>query len=671
MKIEKYGELLAYLIKNDFVILSNEYDVCYNRNFTKMDLGIMEDKYESCKDIILSEVEFRKNFICKVSKIEFSDKEYTIFVKNTTLDKSKHDDLFIQAIGGYFDSVQEGIVVFNDNKVVYRNPFMAKLLNLTGDEIDTLSHGTFLDNHSLKNINKLIESKDQGEITLNITTKDGTRRNIKGVINSFDFGQDKYSIAIVNDYSNPILEEESISEINYLNHTLKAIDQGIIILNQENKITLMNQTAISMTGVSENESIGLHITKVLTVIQEDRPLKYLSIDTNKKEDVLLLSKDGMFWHVNFGLSKIIGKNDENLGKVITLFDTSESRKREKEILYLSYHDVLTGLYNRTYLEETLRRLDSKRQLPFSIIMGDVNGLKITNDVFGHDFGDNLLRRVAKVLKQACRTEDIIGRWGGDEFVILLPQTSSDESFMVLKRIIRYFDELTVVDSVQGLIPSVSLGYGTKIHDYEDVFDVLKIAETNMYKRKMLTKNSMYSSILNSMRTALYEKSHETEEHTSRLYNTAKKVAFRYNVSSEELSDLELLCTLHDVGKIGVSDTILNYPGPLDEAQWEEMKKHSEIGYRIAMATPELKKVANYILYHQEKWDGSGYPKGLKGYAIPLLDRILSVADAFDAMISNRVYRKAMSKEEAFKELELCSGTQFDPDVVQIFINENK
>mgnify|MGYP000954710587 CR=1 FL=1 len=195
---------------------------------------------------------------------------------------------------------------------------------------------------------------------------------------------------------------------------------------------------------------------------------------------------------------------------------------------------------------------------------------------------------------------------------------------------------------------------------------LKIAETNMYKRKMLTKDSIHSSVISSMRTALYEKSHETEEHSNRLYKTCMKVAKHYEFTSSQYSDLELLCMIHDVGKIGIPDNILNYPGPLDDKQWELMKTHSEVGYRIALATPSLKKIANYILSHHEHYDGTGYPKGLKGEDIPEEARILRIADSWDALTSLRSYRKHYPVDEAIKIMESSKGINFDPKLLDRF-----
>ncbi len=236
---------------------------------------------------------------------------------------------------------------------------------------------------------------------------------------------------------------------------------------------------------------------------------------------------------------------------------------------------------------------------------------------------------------------------------------------------REFEQLDQKDSINGLLPNMSLGYGVKLSEDEDIYETLKIAESNMYKRKMLSNESMHSSIIASMKVTLFEKSNETEEHTNRLYKNCYKIGRKFNLSDDEFNDLELVCLLHDIGKIGISDSILNKPEALNDEEWIEMKKHPEIGFRIAQATPELKKVAKYILYHHERFDGNGYPKGLKDFQIPLIDRILSVADAYDAMVNDRTYRKALSVEEAIQELISNSGTQFDPEIVKLFLEEIK
>jgi diguanylate cyclase (GGDEF)-like protein len=336
---------------------------------------------------------------------------------------------------------------------------------------------------------------------------------------------------------------------------------------------------------------------------------------------------------------------------------------EEKILFLSYHDQLTGLYNRRFMEEEIKRQDTPRQLPVSVIMGDVNGLKLTNDVFGHRAGDLLLKKAAEVIKECCRREDIIARWGGDEFVILLPRTGMKAAEEIVGRI----KNKCALDSEGPVQVSIALGYATKNKAEENIWQVLKEAEEWMYRHKLLQGKSYRNAVISTLKATLFEKSMETEEHAERLKEISLKIAKGLGLSAKQMDELELLAVLHDIGKVAIKESILLKPGPLTEEEWAEMKKHPEIGYRIAQSTPELASIAEYILCHHERWDGRGYPRGIKGEEIPLLSRILAVADAYDAMTSDRPYRKAMGREEALAELERNAGMQFDPEVVSAFI----
>ena len=198
-------------------------------------------------------------------------------------------------------------------------------------------------------------------------------------------------------------------------------------------------------------------------------------------------------------------------------------------------------------------------------------------------------------------------------------------------------------------------------------DILNVAEDFMYRHKLLESRSYRSSVISSLKKMLYEKSFETEEHAMRLTGLCADAGRLMGLSQSDLNDLELFSMLHDIGKIVVKDSVLLKPSKLTEDEWTEMRKHCEIGYRIAQSAPELSHVADYILCHHEHFDGSGYPQGLKGTQIPLLARILSVADSYDAMVNDRYYRKALSKDAAIAELKRCAGTQFDPDIVKVFL----
>ena len=166
---------------------------------------------------------------------------------------------------------------------------------------------------------------------------------------------------------------------------------------------------------------------------------------------------------------------------------------------------------------------------------------------------------------------------------------------------------------------------------------------------------------------MYARSQETEEHGERLARFTKAIGEKLGLKRERLDNLELLCVLHDIGKIGIDDRILNKPGKLSADEWELMKKHTEIGYRIAKSSPEFEHIADFILCHHERWDGTGYPRALKGTEIPIESRIVAIADAYDAMTHNRVYHKAKSFDAAMDEIKRCTGTQFDPDIARLFI----
>lgn len=342
---------------------------------------------------------------------------------------------------------------------------------------------------------------------------------------------------------------------------------------------------------------------------------------------------------------------------------SELNSANEEIIFLSYYDKLTNLYNRAYMEKLLSALDNSKDTNYFIVMGDLNGLKLTNDALGHSEGDKLIALVGKILKETCGLGDVISRWGGDEFVILI----KDKDTAYVSNLIDKIKDKCQNEAEFHFKISVAWGYAGYDEEKLDTEAVMSLAEKRMYRNKLMEDKSARSAAIQSLLKTLHEKHSETEEHTIRIKNLSLKLGKKLGLTKEKLDELELLSSLHDIGKIGIPEHILMKPGKLTEEEWIVMKTHCDIGYRIASSTPELAHIANKILAHHERYDGTGYPNRLKGEEIPLLSRIISIVDSFDVMTHKRVYKAAFDKEYVMYELKKCSGTQFDPVLVKEFI----
>lgn len=344
-------------------------------------------------------------------------------------------------------------------------------------------------------------------------------------------------------------------------------------------------------------------------------------------------------------------------------------ERDKSIYYIKnrtmhyYKDNLTNLYNKSYFENELIRLDTKRQLPISIIMGDINGLKLFNDAFGHSMGDKILKKAAEIMISSFRQEDIISRVGGDEFVVLLPKTTQETAMSIIDRI-KNDCEKNQLDIIKI---NISFGAATKESENENLNDILKKAEERMYFKKLRESKAAKRYIIDSLRSKLEKITFETKAHYERLKQLCLTVADELGLTDNEKEELLLLCEFHDIGKIGISENILQKEEGLNPEEWDNIKRHSEIGYYIAKEFREASPIDELILTHHERWDGKGYPGLLKDKEIPVVARVFAIADAYEAMVNGRPYRKRMTSKEALNEIREKSGTQFDPYLAQMFV----
>ncbi len=370
-----------------------------------------------------------------------------------------------------------------------------------------------------------------------------------------------------------------------------------------------------------------------------------------------------FWQKYF--SPIFDRDKSVIG--LTCFDlniTALKRAQQKN-QYLSYHDSLTGLYNRRFYEEAITRIDRPENYPISIIMADVNGLKLVNDAFGHKVGDELLKRASEAIIGSCRNDDIAARWGGDEFIILLPKTD----WASAKSIVEKTKTISSGMRVNSVNVDISFGWATKASEDDVISIAIKDAEDIMYKNKIIESKSMRSHTINMIMNTLHEKNPREEEHSVRVGEICRKIGTAMHMSDIDINTLTLVGFLHDIGKIAIEEGILNKPGRLTDPEFESVKQHPEIGCRIIRSSYEISEVAEAVLYHHERWDGNGYPKGLSGKDIPMFARIISIADSFDAMTSIRTYRNTWSREKAVEEIIRCSGKQYDPEIVKVFVED--
>lgn len=453
---------------------------------------------------------------------------------------------------------------------------------------------------------------------------------------------------------------------------LMSVCDGIIATDIQGNITLINKVAEDMVNVSAKEILGKPLSDILKFIDEKSQRKIANPiqkvleagqESGLTTNAAILREDGSTVPVADSAAPIISARGEMTGAILVMRDATEERKHLERINYLAFHDVLTGLYNRRFFDEETKRLDVERNLPLSIIVGDANGLKLTNDAFGHDVGDKLLKEMAKALKEACRKDDIIARWGGDEIIVLLPKTDLESAANVCKRIQNSCAKVRVSD----IKFSMSLGFDTKTKANKSIAEVIKSAEDHMYRKKSTERSSNRSKTIQTILNTLHIKSKIERTHSNRVSELSKKIGMAMNLSEKEIAELELAGLMHDIGKIAISEEILSKKGSLSPDEWTEIRRHPEIGYRILSASNSMSYIAQYVLSHHERPDGKGYPFGLSREQIPIQSLIIAVADTYDAMTSDRSYRNPVSQQEAIEELKKCCGAQLDADVVKVFV----
>jgi diguanylate cyclase (GGDEF)-like protein/putative nucleotidyltransferase with HDIG domain len=354
-------------------------------------------------------------------------------------------------------------------------------------------------------------------------------------------------------------------------------------------------------------------------------------------------------------------------------------------------DGLTGLFNRRHFEERLNEEVSRHSRygnVFSIFMVDLDNFKTYNDTYGHPAGDILLGQIGKITKNSIRNVDIAFRYGGDEFVVILPQTARDDAYVVAERV---RGQIAGEMGKKAIAVTCSIGLASYPTDGVVADELVDATDNALYHAKRTGGNRIFlaSKILSeplddggilgidtkrnglstvyALVSAVEARDPYTYGHSKKVNTYAVALAEAIGLSPDEVSKVSTAALLHDIGKIGIPDEVLNKKGKLNGENWEAIKAHPKLGANIVSSIPNLVPCASSILHHHERWDGSGYPEGLKNEEIPLGARILAIADSFEAMTSARPYRPAWSLEEVVKELRQGAGTQFDPKLAEVFI----
>ena len=496
----------------------------------------------------------------------------------------------------------------------------------------------------------------------------------------FEYCCDKniyFEVKILSLKSGILILYENISERKMTEKKLKSLEEryrtifehgpmGILLLNSEGKVLQANKTLLEYSGYNKSELVGSSIFETVVLEENKEAAQNFIEQILAGKDVEYIGesirKDGEVFPILFKERsvEIPGQGPCVLSMQL---DYTKYKKQQQKIKYIGYHDQLTTTYNRSYIEKELQKYKKTSSLTLAVVMIDINGLTLVNESFGYEKGDQLLVEVADKIKTFLGEKDILGRWSGDEFIILKPQSSKEE-ILELRETVDAYCESTAEDEIP-----VSLGFGSAFKKdlNTDIYQVINQADRNMNQDKLTKARSSKNKFVKNLINTLGAKSSETKEHALRMTSLAFNLGDKLNLSHDKLNKLNLLATLHDIGKVTISEKILNKPEKLTEEEWKIIKSHPVKGAAIADSSEEFSSIAKFILHHHEHWDGNGYPDGLEGGEIPLLSRIITLVDSYDVMTNERPYKKPMSKKDALEEIRCCADSQFDPELTAEFI----
>lgn len=453
---------------------------------------------------------------------------------------------------------------------------------------------------------------------------------------------------------------------------LDSAAEAIYGVDENENCTFCNSSCITMLGYTDqaellgkNMHFQIHHSRsdgTPIPIEECKIFRALSTGRGVQiDDEVFWKSDGTFFDVEYSSYPQI-RNGEVIGAVVTFSDIRSRKENEAKIQYVLSHDILTGLQNRRGFEDNRSIIDIPANLPLSVIFADTNGLKMTNDIFGHSAGDELIKKSAEILKRSCREDNLIARVGGDEFILLLPKTDKADAMKVLALIRTEFS----ASRVAAVKCSASLGLDTKISPNQSLDEIIANAENLMYKNKTINRKTINKGMIDTLVETLFSRSSNAKTHSIAVSGLCSEMGYALHLSETEINKLGRIGYLHDIGKIVLDESIIT-KNSLTIEELEKIQQHPMVGYRILNLFDDTLDLAEYVYSHHERWDGTGYPQGLKNGNIPLISRIVSIAETYDYVLNRGELPLEERIQEALEVITEGAGTQFDPELAAFFV----
>ncbi len=634
--ISEIGGYSFLLDSNDFLIAFKDQSFLQNDLVPASQYGIPTDSLVEDYGIISGVSVNEVSGSIAYAHVEHTNIIYGVFMSNIELNQS---NVIFLSMGIILVSIF--LMVFATVYFIF-NYYVKRPLDFL---IDDISQITREDGYQFRFSTEKGKGFIDARIELNKVLEDTNeyKNEAEKVLSELTFRNQKYNLLL-----------DSATDIVFqMDHNLRYVEiygKGLSTL-KKNESDFIGKTYKEVFGESLNEKREQSIYMVMSGRKNVYSWEYV------------VDKEVIYFETS--ISPLFDLNENIIGVVGVTRDITEQEMRYQDMVSISNHDYLTGLKNRRVYIDRLNVLETMKDYPFGIVNMDVNGLKIINDAYGHSVGDQALQKTAEVLKQTCDPEHIVSRVSGDEFTIILPKSSEKETKRLKNNLLKAFEHVKIMN----IELSVAIGYYIKKDGEKTIDEARMLAENDMYRHKISERKSVKNKAISAILKTLTEKFEEEKTHSKRVQEISVKIGEALDLDIQEIKDLSTAALFHDIGKISIPDEIIRKAGKLTDREFEIMKTHAEVGYEILRAADEYSELAVHASSHHEKWNGSGYPRGLKGEQIPFFSRIISIADAYEAMTADRPYRKALSDDYAVSEIIKYSGIQFDPILSRVFVEK--